>query len=162
MRLKIFTTGGTIDKIYFDKKSDYQVGDPQAGGVLERANVVMDYEVQSVTRKDSLDLTEQDRQLIRQAVESVPEDHLVITHGTDTMIQTAEVLQGIEGKTIVLTGSMYPAQFRDSDAVFNIGCAITAAQILQPGVYIAMNGRIFDPQSSRKNVEMNRFEEIDK
>ncbi len=162
MRLKIFTTGGTIDKIYFDKKSDYQVGDPQAGGVLERANVVMDYEVQSVTRKDSLDLTEQDRQLIRQAVESASEDHLVITHGTDTMIQTAGVLQGIKGKTIVLTGSMYPAQFRDSDAVFNIGCAITAAQILQPGVYIAMNGRIFDPQSSRKNVEMNRFEEIDR
>lgn len=161
MQLKILTTGGTIDKIYFDKKSDYQVGDPQAGGVLERANVVLDYEVRSVIRKDSLDLTEQDRRLIRQAVETAREKHLVITHGTDTMIQTAEVLQGIEGKTIVLTGSMYPAQFRDSDAVFNIGCAITAAQILSAGVYIAMNGRIFYPQACRKNLEMNRFEEID-
>ncbi len=160
MRLKIYTTGGTIDKVYFDKKSDYQVGDPQAGGVLERANVVIEYEVESILRKDSLDLTEQDRKLIRQTVESSPEDHIVITHGTDTMIETAKTLQDVEGKTIVLTGSMYPARFRDSDAVFNIGCAITAAQILQPGVYIAMNGRIFDPRSALKNVELNRFEEV--
>ena len=160
MRLKIYTTGGTIDKVYFDKKSDYQVGDPQAGGVLERANVVIEYEVESILRKDSLDLTEQDRKLIRQTVESSPEDHIVITHGTDTMIETAKALQDVEGKTIVLTGSMYPARFRDSDAVLNIGCAITAAQILQPGVYIAMNGRIFDPLSALKNVELNRFEEV--
>ncbi len=160
MRLKIYTTGGTIDKVYFDKKSDYQVGDPQAGGVLERANVVIEYEVESILRKDSLDLTEQDRKLIRQTVESSPEDHIVITHGTDTMIETAKTLQDVEGKTIVLTGSMYPARFRDSDAVLNIGCAITAAQILQPGVYIAMNGQIFDPLSALKNVELNRFEEV--
>ena len=160
MRLKIYTTGGTIDKVYFDKKSDYQVGDPQAGGVLERANVVIEYEVESILRKDSLDLTEQDRKLIRQTVESSPEDHIVITHGTDTMIETAKTLQDVEGKTIVLTGSMYPARFRDSDAVLNIGCAITAAQILQPGVYIAMNGRIIDPLSALKNVELNRFEEV--
>lgn len=160
MRLKIYTTGGTIDKVYFDKKSDYQVGDPQTGGVLERANVVIEYEVESILRKDSLDLTEQDRKLIRQTVESSPEDHIVITHGTDTMIETAKTLQDVEGKTIVLTGSMYPARFRDSDAVLNIGCAITAAQILKPGVYIAMNGRIFDPLSAHKNVELNRFEEV--
>lgn len=160
MRLKIYTTGGTIDKVYFDKKSDYQVGDPQTGGVLERANVVIEYEVESILRKDSLDLTEQDRKLIRQTVESSPEDHIVITHGTDTMIETAKALQGVKGKTIVLTGSMYPARFRDSDAVLNIGCAITAAQILKPGVYIAMNGRIFDPLSAHKNVELNRFEEV--
>jgi L-asparaginase len=160
VRLKIYTTGGTIDKVYFDKKSDYQVGDPQAGGVLERANVVIEYEVESILRKDSLDLTEQDRKLIRQTVESSPEDHIVITHGTDTMIETAKTLQDVEGKTIVLTGSMYPARFRDSDAVLNIGCAITAAQILQPGVYIAMNGQIFDPLSALKNVELNRFEEV--
>jgi L-asparaginase len=76
------------------------------------------------------------------------------------MIETAKALQDVEGKTIVLTGSMYPARFRDSDAVFNIGCALTAAQILQPGVYIAMNGRIFDPRSALKNVELNRFEEV--
>jgi len=159
MEIRIYTTGGTIDKVYFDQKSEYQVGDPQAKGVLERANVVLDYEVESVIRKDSLDFTDEDRELIRRKVESTPLERIVITHGTDTMIDTAAVLTGIPGKTIVMTGSMYPAQFRDSDAVFNIGCAVTAAQILPPGVYIAMNGRIFQPPNVRKNVERNRFEE---
>ena len=158
-KIIIFTTGGTIDKIYFDKKSEYEVGDPQAGGVLERANVCFDYEVSSILRRDSLDLTDADRQVVREAVASASENKIVITHGTDTMIKTAEVLQAFPGKTIVLTGSMYPAQFRDSDAVFNLGCAVTAVQTLPPGVYIAMNGCIFDPASSRKNVEKNRFEE---
>jgi L-asparaginase len=159
MKIKILTTGGTIDKIYFDRKSAYEVGDPQANGVLERANVVLDYEVESILRKDSLDFTDEDRALIRQKVASAQSERLVITHGTDTMIETARVLEGIPGKTIVLTGSMYPAQFRDSDAVFNIGCAVTGAQILGPGVYIAMNGRIYNPRDVRKNVELNRFEE---
>lgn len=160
MRLKIITTGGTIDKIYFDQKSSYEVGDPQAGGLLERANVVIDYTVQSLLRQDSLDLSEDDRRTIRDAVAAASERHIVITHGTDTMLATAKTLQKIEGKTIVLTGSMYPARFRDSDAVFNMGCAVIAAQVLPPGVYITMNGRVFDPQRSRKNVERNRFEEI--
>ena len=159
MKIKIFTTGGTIDKIYFDRKSDYQVGDPQARGVLERANVVFDYEVESIIRKDSLDFTDEDRALIRKKVAATSSQRFVITHGTDTMIETARVLESISGKTIVMTGSMYPAQFRDSDAVFNIACAVTAAQILGPGVYIAMNGRIFNPRQVRKNVELNRFEE---
>ena len=160
MKIQIFTTGGTIDKIYFDKKSQYEVGDPQAGGVLERANVCFDYEVASILRQDSLDLTDDDRLKIRNAVDATSYEKIVITHGTDTMIETAKVLVGIPGKTIVLTGSMYPAQFRDSDAVFNLGCAVVAAQTLQPGVYITMNGCIFDPGSSKKNVEMNRFEGI--
>ena len=155
----IFTTGGTIDKVYFDQKSDYQVGDPQATGDLERANVVLDYEVESIMRKDSLDLTDEDRELIRKKVASTRFKRVVITHGTDTMIDTATVLNTISGKTIVMTGSMYPAQFRDSDAVFNIGCAVTAVQILVPGVYIVMNGRIFKPHQARKNVKLNRFEE---
>lgn len=160
MKIRIFTTGGTIDKIYFDQKSQYEIGDPQAGGVLERANVTFEYEVESILRQDSLDLTDDDRRIIRAAVESATEEKFVITHGTDTMIDTAKVLEGIPGKTIVLTGSMYPARFRDSDAVFNLGCAVIAAQTLQPGIYIAMNGQIFDPRTSRKNVEMNRFERI--
>jgi len=160
VKIKIITTGGTIDKIYFDQKSKYEIGDPQAGGVLERANVSFDYDVQSILRQDSLDLTDKDRQIIRKAVESSAEEKIVISHGTDTMIETANVLKGLPGKTIVLTGSMYPARFRDSDAVFNLGCAVIAAQTLKPGVYIAMNGRIFDPAGSCKNVAMNRFEEI--
>ena len=160
MRLKIFTTGGTIDKVYFDQKSQYEVGDPQAGGLLERANVVIDYEVASILRQDSLNITAKDRDIIYRAVDAATENHIVITHGTDTMLTTATTLQGIKGKTIVLTGSMYPARFHESDAVFNMGCAVIAAQVLAPGVYIAMNGRIFDPQSARKNVELNRFEDI--
>lgn len=160
MTLKIFTTGGTIDKTYFDQKSEYQVGEPQASGVLERANVVLDYELVPIMQKDSLELTDADREIIRKVVEAAPESRMIITHGTDTMIKTARHLQAITGKTIVLTGSMYPAQYRDSDAVFNLGAAVTAAQILEPGVYIAMNGRLFDPAYSVKNVEMNRFEEM--
>lgn len=159
MKIKIYTTGGTIDKVYFDQKSEYQVGDPQAIGVLERANVVLDYEVESIIRKDSLDFTDKDRELVRKKVASTPFERIVITHGTDTMLDTAKILKEITGKTIVITGSMYPAQFRDSDAVFNIGCAVTAVQILDPGVYIVMNGRVFNPRQIRKNVEMNRFEE---
>lgn len=161
MKIKILTTGGTIDKIYFDQKSNYQVGDPQAQGVLERANVVLDYEVEPIMKKDSLDLNDEDRTVIRKAIENSDIDRMVITHGTDTMADTGRTLSGIAGKTIVMTGSMYPAQYRDSDAVFNLGCAITAAQILEPGVYIVMNGRIFNPEKVRKNVEMNRFEDLD-
>jgi L-asparaginase len=159
MKIKIFTTGGTIDKVYFDQKSEYQVGDPQAGGVLEKANVVVEYEVESILKKDSLDLTDSDRELIRSKVESTPLDRIIIIHGTDTMIETAQVLDSISGKTIVMTGSMYPAQFKDSDAVFNLGSAITSVQILEPGVYIAMNGRIFTPRNARKNIKLKRFEE---
>ncbi len=162
MKIKILTTGGTIDKIYFDKKSEYQVGDPQAACVLQRATVVLDFEVESILRKDSLDLTDDDRQLILDKVKAASLNRIVITHGTDTMIQTAKVLAKVKTKTLVMTGSMYPAEFRDSDAIFNIGCAVTAAQILPPGIYIAMNGRVFDPLNLKKNVEMNRFEPINK
>ena len=161
MKIKILTTGGTIDKVYFDQKSEYQVGDPLAANVLERANAVLDYEIESIMRKDSLELTDADREEIRARVIAEPLDRIVITHGTDTMIATAKSLKGIEGKILVLTGSMYPAEFRDSDAIFNIGGAVTAAQALSPGVYIVMNGRIFDPTNLKKNVPMNRFEESD-
>lgn len=160
LAIKIFTTGGTIDKVYFDQKSTYEVGDPQAPDILKRANVVFDYETEAILKKDSLELTDEDRQTIREGVGAEPCEQIVVTHGTDTMIETAKVLAEIEGKTIVLTGSMYPARFADSDAIFNIACAVTAAQTLPPGVYIAMNGRIFNPFNARKNVEENRFEEL--
>ena len=159
MIIKIITTGGTIDKTYFDKKSKYEVGEPQASGVLERANVVVDYEVLSVMQKDSLDMDDADREIIKKTIASDSADRIIITHGTDTMIETADYLQKIPNKTVVLTGSMYPAQYRDSDAVFNLGCALIGVQTLKPGVYIAMNGRIFNPHKSSKNVALNRFEE---
>ncbi len=160
MQLEIFTTGGTIDKVYFDAKSTFEVGEPQILEVLREANLSIDYQVTSLLRKDSLELTDEDRETVRQAVLDSTASQIVITHGTDTMITTARVLADIPGKTIVLTGAMQPARFRLTDAVFNIAGAMMATQILSEGVYIAMNGRIFDPQRTRKNVEKNRFEEI--
>lgn len=159
MKIKFFTTGGTIDKVYFDAKSEYEVGPPQVLELIKEANVTFDYEIESILRKDSLDMTEADRQLIRHRVEAETCPRIVITHGTDTIVQTGRALSGIPDKTIVLTGSMQPARFRVTDAVFNLGTAIGAVQSLPPGVYLAMNGRLFDPQTTRKNVEKNCFEE---
>ncbi len=158
--LLIVTTGGTIDKIYFDAKSDYQVGEPQIGGILEEFKVAFRFHVIPLLRKDSLFVTDADRQLLRATIAAQDEAHVLVTHGTDSMVQTAEVLAGIPGKTIVLTGALNPARFEGSDAVFNIGCAVGAVQSLPEGVYIAMNGRIWDPRKVRKNVEANRFEPI--
>jgi L-asparaginase len=160
MKIKFFTTGGTIDKVYFDAKSEYEVGSPQVLEIIREAHVTFPHEVESILRKDSLDMTDADRQLIRQRVEAEPCAAIVITHGTDTMVQTGRALAGIPGKTIVLTGSMQPARFRVTDAVFNIGVAIGAVQSLPHGVYLAMNGQIFDPQKTRKNLEQNCFELI--
>ena len=159
-KIKFLTTGGTIDKVYFDAKSEFQVGPPQVTELLKDANVTFAYEVESILRKDSLDLTDADRALIRERVLADPAELIVITHGTDTMILTARALKGIEGKTIVLTGSMQPARLRVTDAAFNLGTAVSAVQTLPPGVYLAMNGQIFNPDTSRKNVGEHRFEEI--
>ena len=159
MEIKIFTTGGTIDKMYFDQKSTYQVGEPAIDEVLKEANVTVPYQWETILQKDSLDLTEEDRQTIYDTVGADHHRHVIITHGTDTMIQTARKLQSLtRDRVIVLTGSMMPAKFKASDAVFNIGCAIIAVQTLPPGVYIAMNGRVFAHDSVRKNRSANRFE----
>lgn len=157
-KLLILTTGGTIDKIYFDDKSDYQVGDPQIADTLKAMNVAFDWEVQALMRKDSLHIDDADRALIRQAVEDSTARHVLITHGTDSMVETAQALAGLEGRHIVLTGALHPARFRDSDAVFNIGCALGAVQCVSEGVWIAMNGRVWDPATVVKNVAANRFE----
>jgi L-asparaginase len=159
MKIKFFTTGGTIDKVYFDARSEYQVGAPQVIEILRDSNVAFDYEVESVLQKDSLDLTDADRALIRQAVDSDPHDRIVITHGTDTMVETAKSLLGIPNKTIVFTGALEPARSRYTDATFNVGCAIAAAQTLPPGVYIAMNGRVYPADKVKKNYAARRFEE---
>ena len=162
MTIRILTTGGTIDKVYFDQKSTFEVGEPQILEVLREVNVTVPYALTPLLRKDSLELTDADRQLIRQAVEAADESRILLTHGTDTMVETARALLGIAGKTIVLTGAMQPARFRQTDAVFNIAAAFTAVQLLPPGVYIAMNGRIFDPGTARKNRALNRFERLDR
>jgi len=158
MKLRVIATGGTIDKVYFDAASAYDVGDPQVEPLFKEANVTFDYAIESVLRKDSLAMTDDDRALIRERVEKSPERLILITHGTDTMTLTAEKLKGIADKVIVFTGSMLPARFRSSDAIFNLGCAVGALQVLAPGVYIAMNGQIAPADSVRKNRAMSRFE----
>lgn len=157
-QLCIVTTGGTIDKIYFDDKSDYQIGDPQIGRILEELGVAFRFTVIPILRKDSLHLNEADRALIKQTILAQTARHVLVTHGTDSMVDTGRVLADIADKTIVLTGALNPARFRGSDAEFNIGTAVGAVQCLPSGVYIAMNGRIWDPTKVRKNVAANRFE----
>ena len=160
MKIKIYTVGGTIDKVYFDRKSTFEVGEPKIGEILSEANVTFTYTLDSILHKDSLDMTDEDRQLIFERVKADTTRHILLTHGTDTMIQTAKKLQVVPDKVMVLTGAMQPARFKSSDAAFNIGCAIAAVQILPPGAYIAMNGRIFTPDNVRKNRKLNQFEVI--
>jgi L-asparaginase len=158
--LLIVTTGGTIDKVYFDDKSDYQVGEPQIGNILRELGVAFRFTVIPALRKDSLHITDDDRQMVRTLIAAQPQKHVLITHGTDTMVETAKVLADL-GKTIVLTGALSPARFRGSDTEFNVGCAVGAVQSMPSGVYIAMNGRVWDPFKVRKNVAANRFEALD-
>ncbi len=158
-RIKILTTGGTIDKVYFDEKSLYEVGEPQIGEVLERSDVFFDYSIATLCHKDSLDLTDEDRRRIHDAIRNDEHRLFIVTHGTDTMVQTAKMLQDIPDKVIVLTGASQPARFHDSNAIFNIGSAVAAVQTLSPGVYIAMNGRIFDAGKVRKNPDTRRFQD---
>jgi len=159
--ISIIAVGGTIDKVYFDAKSEYEVGPPNIERVLSELNLSISYSVNSLMRKDSLDLTEQDRALIAATVANDPCDKILITHGTDTMVETAKALGQISSKTIVLTGALEPALFKTSDAVFNIGCALGAVQSLSAGVYIAMNGKVFAAGKVWKNLKKNRFEPID-
>lgn len=157
--IRIFTTGGTIDKVYFDAKSEFEIGEPLIGAILAEAQVAFEFTVVPLMRKDSLEITDEDRAKIRAEVEAAEESRIVITHGTDTMSDTAETLLGIPDKTIVLVGALNPARFRSSDAIFNIGLAMGAVQAMPQGVYIAMNGRIFAAGRVKKNRGANRFEE---
>lgn len=158
MKLKILCTGGTFDKVYYDALSDYQIGEPQVEWILKQANTTIDYQIESILKKDSLDINEADRQHILEKVKSESSAHIVITHGTDTMVETAQALNEVTGKTIVLVGAMQPARFKDSDAIFNTGFAVAAATLLSPGIYIAMNGQIFSDDEVQKNRDAGRFE----
>lgn len=160
--ISIIATGGTIDKIYFDAKSEYEVGPPNAIQVLDQFNLQVPYTITSLMRKDSLDLTDEDRECIAQTVAADPCRKIIITHGTDTMPETARHIishGGAKNKTVVLTGALLPAMFSATDAVFNLGCALGAVQKAKPGVYIAMNGKIFMGDKVFKNRELGRFEE---
>ena len=159
MHIKILTTGGSIDKRYSTEESNFVVGSPQIERLLREGNVTFDYDIESLLRKDSLDVTPEDRRKIVERVRATPHRLVVMTHGTDTMIDTARALTSVSGKVIVLTGAMQPAAFKETDAPFNVGCAIAAVQVLSEGVYLVMNGRIFDPQTIRKDVGRDRFVE---
>jgi len=159
MKIKFFAVGGTIDKVYFDALSKYEVGESNINDILKNARVNFRYDISSLLKKDSLEMTDKDRLIIRQAVQDDPDDKIIITHGTDTMIKTAKVLDTIKNKTIVLTGAMEPAKFKSSDAIFNLGSAVAAVQTLPNGVYLAISGRIFTPNNVRKNRALKLFEE---
>ena len=161
MKIKIFSVGGTIDKVYFDQLSDYEVGFPSVRAILRSLPIGFEYEIESLLRKDSLDLNEDDRLLVRACIAGEACSKIIVTHGTDTMVETGKRLSDIPGKCIVLTGAMEPAAFKSSDAVFNVGVAVGAVSSLPNGVYIAMNGRIFDPFRCRKNRSRGIFEEVE-
>jgi len=158
--LEILTTGGTIDKVYFDKKSNYEVGDPFVEELLHKMNVNISFKVKSLMKIDSLDMTDIHREEILNYVKNSTANNFLITHGTDSIVETAIYLKKISDKTIVLTGSLKPAIFIDNDAIFNVGSALTSAQILKNGVYIVINGQVFSPDNVRKNLEKNIFETI--
>lgn len=157
----VLTTGGTIDKAYFDALSEYQIVESGIPDLIAQARVALPFRVMELMRKDSLELTDADRALIAAAVREAPERHVVITHGTDTMTETAKVLSDVDGKTIVLTGALSPARFAETDAPFNLGMAFAAAQVAAPGVWIAMSGQVFDGLKVRKDRAAGKFVSLD-
>ena len=159
-KLQVFTTGGTVDKVYFDALSEFQIGDPVVGGILESMNVGFEFCVDELMRLDSLDMTDLHRQTIQQRVRDADAEHILIMHGTDGMVETAGWLDNIAHKKVILTGAMQPAAFTNTDAVFNIGCAVGAIQRVEAGVYIAMNGQVFAADQVVKNRDAHRFEPV--
>jgi len=154
----VLTTGGTIDKNYFDALSEYQIVESGIPALLAEARVALPFRTEEVCRKDSLELTDADRHAIAAVARSAPEGRIVVTHGTDTMTETAKVLAAeVPGKVIVLTGALSPARFAETDAHFNLGMAFAAAQIALPGVYIVMSGEVFDGLHVRKDRAAGKF-----
>jgi len=158
--IRIFVTGGTFDKEYDEIHGRLFFKDTHVGEMLRLGRSRVEVSVRTLMMVDSLEMSDDDRAVIVRNCAQCEEDRVVVTHGTDTMVDTAKVLARIEDKTIVLTGALNPARFRGSDAEFNIGTAVGAVQSLPPGVYIAMNGRVWDPARVRKNVAANRFEAL--
>ncbi len=156
----VLTTGGTIDKQYFDALSQYQISDTIVAKLLETARVTRPFVIEEVMRKDSLDLDDEDRARLVETVAGTPSRRVVITHGTDTMTVTAAALMAIPDKTIILVGALSPARFSDSDAPFNLGMAFAAAQTAAAGVYIAMNGSIFRSGEVTKDRERGAFVQV--
>jgi L-asparaginase len=161
MAIRLLVTGGTFDKEYNERTGQLYFKDTHVGEMLRLGRSRVDITIRTVMMIDSLDMTDADRALIVQQCLEAPEDRIVITHGTDTMTETAAaVAAAVTGKTVVLTGAMVPYAFGSSDGLFNLGSAISFAQVLPPGVYLAMNGKCFLWNRVRKNRERAEFEEI--
>ena len=162
MAIRIFVTGGTFDKEYDEIRGRLYFRDSHLAEMLRLGRNRVDVEIRTLMMVDSLEMTDADRELVVKNCLDVPEDRIIITHGTDTMVDTARLLaERVPNKTIVLTGAMIPIAFGSSDGLFNLGGALTAVQALEPGVFITMNGRIFNWDNVRKNRETGFFETLD-
>lgn len=162
MAIRIFITGGTFDKEYNELNGQLFFKDTHMHDLLEMGRCRLNVEIRTLMMIDSLEMTDEDRDLIVHQCNNCEEDRIIITHGTDTMADTARVLaqKVTASKTIVLTGAMIPIKFGSSDGLFNLGSALAFVQTLPPGVYVAMNGRYFNWDNVRKNRQTGVFEEV--
>lgn len=163
MAIRIFITGGTFDKEYNELKGELFFKDTHMPELLKLGRNKVEVEIRTLMMIDSLEMSNDDRELIARQCNNADEDKIIITHGTDTMADTAAVLaRDVKNKTIVLTGAMIPYKFGSSDGLFNLGSALAFVQSLPKGVYVAMNGRYFHWDNVRKNKQTGSFEEIHK
>jgi L-asparaginase len=159
MSIRVLVTGGTFDKEYDEIRGELFFHDTHLPELLRQGRCALDLEIRTLMMVDSLEMSGEDRELIAQNCARCPEDRVVVTHGTDTMVETAGVVaRSVADKTVVFTGAMVPIAFGSSDGLFNLGSALSFAQVLPPGVYVAMNGRCFPWDNVRKNGETGRFE----
>ena len=161
MTIRIFVTGGTFDKEYDELRGTLEFEDTHIQEMLGLGRCRLDVSVRTLMMVDSLDMTPEDRETIVENCRRCDENQIVITHGTDTIVETARAIaEGVQNKTVVLTGAMVPYAFGSSDGLFNLGSALSFAQVLQPGVYVAMNGQYFCWDNVRKNRELGVFETL--
>jgi len=159
MKILFIQTGGTIDKDYpkSTKGYSFEIDEPAIKRILEKVKPNFDFEITSLLRKDSLDITDIDRQKILQECINSDSEKIIITHGTDTIIETAKYLSAVKNKLIILTGALKPERFKDSDAEFNLGIAIGAVNVLKNGVYIAMSGRVIPINIVKRDEDTGNF-----
>ena len=161
MAVRLFVTGGTFDKEYDEIRGELYFADSHLNDMLEMGRCKVDVKVRTLMLVDSLEMSAADRDTIANNCNDVSESQIIITHGTDTMVETARVLaERVTDKTIVLTGAMIPIAFGSSDGLFNLGGALTAVQVLPAGVYVSMNGRVFNWDNVRKNRDTGVFEAL--
>lgn len=159
MKILFIQTGGTIDKDYPKKVKGYffEIAEPAVKRIMKKVNPKFEYSILQLIKKDSLEITNKDRDIIYNSCRNAKVKKIIITHGTDTMIETAKKLSTIRNKVIILTGAILPEKFNDSDAMFNIGTAVGAINILNKGVYIAMNGKVYPWDETIKSQKTGKF-----